>query len=346
MNQDQPAPTQSVRQIGRKNRLWLLILPPLLSLSLVSLVRPAGRSAVMVELAIICLCSLFCGFALAFKSFTTTRQRVWGGLCFTGSSLYLISCVVFLGCISFSDTREPATPAQIRRMERQQEIQRQEQLAARTVPAVDDPLDLSPFYNLPPPGLPSVRDTPFRFLKPGIHIWDGIRFDVRGMIDPGFRTFAELEAARRGASAPDNGWAAKTNRIPVWRKCSEIDFLHGAFGRAGETMDSVSRFVIHFANGISVTVPIVFGRDVADSQFDPFADGAVLPANAVTWETRLEKNAPPRPVFGFYIKRWNNPFPRETVAAIDFEPTQGTDGAYSGAFLVAITIRPPPGAYP
>jgi hypothetical protein len=57
--------------------------------------------------------------------------------------------------------------------------------------------------------------------------------------------------------------------------------------------------------------------------------------NSVVWEERISTNAPPQPVFGFYIKRWNNPLPDETVASIDFEPAQ----TYSGAFLVAITLR-------
>jgi hypothetical protein len=60
----------------------------------------------------------------------------------------------------------------------------------------------------------------------------------------------------------------------------------------------------------------------------------VIPANAVVWEQRIMKTGPPQPFFGFYIKRWNNPIPEEPVETIGFEPA-----AYSGAFLVAITIR-------
>lgn len=61
MNHNKPVPPETIRQIKRKNRLWLLVMPPLLALSLVSIVKQGGRSAFVVELAIICLCSFFAG---------------------------------------------------------------------------------------------------------------------------------------------------------------------------------------------------------------------------------------------------------------------------------------------
>lgn len=71
-----------------KNRLGLLILPPLLSLSLISIVKPSGSFAFVIELAIICLCSFICSFVLAVKSFKTIHQRVWSVFQNYGNSRY------------------------------------------------------------------------------------------------------------------------------------------------------------------------------------------------------------------------------------------------------------------
>jgi len=304
----------------------------MLSFALVSIVKPAGRFSFWIELAIICLCSFFCGFALAVKHFKTFKQQFWGGLFFAGSSLYLISCVVFLGCISFPS--RPMTPAQVEEMKRQQvasarqqEVQNKARVARQLVPRDADAdasmLDLSAFYDRLLPGQVSPTNTRIHYLNPGTHIWQGIKFDARGMIQP------------------DN-YLAETNRIPVGQKCSEIDFLHGMAWWMNST-NTVSRFVIHFANGINETVPIIFGKDLVSSHFlnnsrQHYPDLT----NSVVWEERISTNAPPQPYFGFYIKKWSNPFPDETVDTIDFEPAQD----YSDIFLVAITIRPPAGEKP
>jgi hypothetical protein len=257
---------------------------------------------------------------------------------FAVSSLFLIFSVVFTGCAPLQTHQ--LTTAQIVDGRWQLEIQKKALVAngviARDATADLSMLDLSPFYDIPLPGLPSERDTPFRFLKPGTYTWDGVKFDVRGMIDPGFDDWDEVEFDYRNGIVDRNWWwKTKTNNIPVGRKCAEIDFLHGAYGIAGAPSNTVSQFVIHFINGHNETVPIIFGGDVMDSEFhDNF-----VPTNAVVWEKRLVKNAPSQPVFGFYVKKWINPFPDEGIETIDFEPVQISYG-YSGAFLVAITIRP------
>jgi hypothetical protein len=338
MRPDEPLPPETIRRLKRKNRLWLLIVPPLLSLALVSIVKPAGRSAVMVELAIILLCSFLCGFALAVKSFKSARQRFWGGLVFSGGSLCLVSCVVFLGCMSIVGpvpAGRPMTPAQVEAMKqqqaaygRQQEVQNKARVAKQLVPRDADAdasmLDLTAFYNrlLPGQGVPTNAITQYQV--PGIHTWQGIKFDVRGLI-----------------MANWDGWV-ETNQISVGQKCSELDFLHGTDWWMSST-NTICRFVVHFANGTSAAIPIVFGKDVSSSHFSniPRKPNSAL-TNSVVWQERISTNAPPQPVYGFYIKKWSNPFPDEIVDSIDFEPSQ----SYSGAFLVAITIQPPAGEKP
>jgi hypothetical protein len=262
-----------------------------------------------------------------FQNFQTTNFR-W--VFFAGGSLYLISCVVFLGCLSLPYNPPHMTPAQIENMKRQQQAFRQQQedqnkervarqLLPRDAEADASMLDLSPFYNrlLLGQGIPTNAIT--QYPNPGTHTWQGIKFDVRGLVVPYWYGQGE------------------TNRIHVGQKCSELAFLIGAdWPRPINTTNS--QFVIHFANGIKETVPIIFGKDVAASHFSNNVSGLYqLPTNSVVWLKRIDPHTPvPTPVYGFYIKQWQNPFPDETVATIDFEPAQN----YSGAFLVAITLKP------
>jgi hypothetical protein len=226
------------------------------------------------------------------------------------------------------------TPAQLEAMKRQQvasarqqEIQNKARVARQLVPRDADAdastLDLSAFYDRLLPGQGSPTSTRIHYLNPGTHTWQGIKFDARGMIQPG-------------------NYLAETNRIPVGQKCAGIDFLHGMAWWMSST-NPASRFVVHFANGASTTIPIVFGKDVASSHLlnnsrQHYPDLT----NPVVWEERISTNAPTQPIFGFYIKRWSNPFPDVTVDTIDFELAQ----TYSDAFLVAITIRPTAGEKP
>ena len=302
--------------VQRNSRLWLLILPPLLSFALVSVVKPTGRFAFWMELAIFCFWSFSCGFALAIRHFKTFKGRVWGGIILSGGSLYLISCVVFLGCIPIPIVTHQS-PQQIAEQHRKFEEQMKAN-AAKKIPPRDagtdaSMLDLTMFYNslLPAQGLPETKF--FRALQPGVHVFHGIKFDARGMIRL--------------------SWVQQITNIPVSQKCSEIDFLHGAGGQNDSTIASL--FVVHFANGHIETVPIVFGQDVGASSIWRGSDetGVAL-TNSIVWEERISTNAP-QPDFRLFIKKWINPLPNETVQTIDFVAPQ----EMSSAFLVAITVQ-------
>ena len=201
-------------------------------------------------------------------------------------------------------------------------------------------IDLTAFYNRTLSGqvVPFPVSAANHYQNPGIHTWQEIQFDVRGLVLANWNSRTEI------------------NRIPIGQKSSELDFLLGTDNWSRPMTFTNCQLVIHFANGIKVTVPVVYGKDVAASHFSVtmaiyagriypdaghFAnhvDGLYqLPTNSVVWEEQIFPSMPvPKPAYGFYIKRWQNPFPDETVTAIDFEPVQN----YSGAFLVAITLQP------
>jgi hypothetical protein len=232
-----------------------------------------------------------------------------GGLFFSGGSLYLISCVVFLGCLPLPQRH--LSPAQIQANRHQQEVSRKAWVANQILPRDAEAdlsmLDLTPFYDGILPGATPEHNPSVRYQKPGTHTWDGIKFDVRGIVG--------------------TGWLMETGSIPVGRKCLEVNFLHGVYW--GVPSSPVCQFVIHFTNGHNEIIPIILGKDVFDSRFR----NNFVPTNAVIWEEKISTNAPSQPNFGFFIKKWNNPFPDETIATIDFVPEQNS-------FLVAITLKP------
>jgi hypothetical protein len=303
--------------IKGKNLLWLWFFPAALSWSFISAFKPAGRATFWIEVAVISTCSGACGFGLALKSFKTTRQQIFGGLFYTGSSLWLIFSVAFLGCLPIPIVTHQSSQQiaeQHRRLETDMKNNAAKKIPPRDAGADVSMLDLTPFYDslLPGQGFPETKF--FRALQPGTHVFDGIKFDARGMI----RLF-EVQQVKD---------------IPVGKKCSEIDFLHGSGNRNNSSIASL--FVVHFASGHVETVPIVFGQDVGPSYlWRGFEATGMTFTNSVVWEERLSTNAPPRPAFQLFIKKWPNPFPNETVEMIDLIAPQ----EMSSAFLVAITVR-------
>jgi hypothetical protein len=297
-----------------KNWLWLWILPTALSLLLLSLGSPTGGAAFWIDLGIIGSCSCLCSFALAFKSFSTFQERIWGGLFFMGGSLCVISSILFIGC--FGPSGPPA--ADMRKWRIQHKAWVAQQIVPRDAQADATMLDLTSFYDTLLPDQTYRLPSGFHALEPGTHTWEGIKFDVRGVVEP--------------QNQPDG----KLVGVPVGRKCSEIAFLHGGiYGH--EQTNIISRFVVRYANGHAETIPIVCGKDVSIRHFRRDALEINPPlTNSVVWEERMFSDGTPRPVLMFFIKKWNNPFPQETVATIDFVKTR----VFADPFVVAITVFP------
>ena len=303
-----------IKLIKGNNLLWLWILPAVLSWILVSALKPTGRATFEIEVAVIVACSFVCGFGLALRIFKTSKQRFLGGLYFTGSSLCLIFSVAFLGCLSIPQRQ--LTPAQMEQQRVQQEARVKVLVASRVTPrdasADSTMLDLSPFYDAP---LNFKNSANIRSITPGTHVWDGMKFDVRAKI--------QLTWNQQGLRG-----------IPVGQKCSDLYFLHGV--ERGMPSNTVSKFVIHLAGTNTETIPMVFGRDVASDFLGMKIKLGVTPTNLIVWQERILTNTPPQPWRGFFVSRWVNPFPDQPVQTIDFE--SGQNG--SGAFLVAITVKP------
>jgi hypothetical protein len=180
-------------------------------------------------------------------------------------------------------------------------------------------LDLTSLYDVLLPG--KLNKTWYygnRVLEPGTHTWDGIKFDARGIVRPN--------------SLP----GSKTAVIPVGQKCSGMAFLDGAYYFRGR--NPIGRFVVRFANGRAETIPLVYGKDVAELWFYATSPEHKLEmTNPVVWSETGFDDAAPKPYVVFYIKKWNNPLPEQTVESVVFESASGQEDP----FLVAITLIPP-----
>jgi hypothetical protein len=305
--------------IKGKNLLWLWLFPAALSWLLICCLKPTGRMTFGVEAVIISACCFAGGFALALKVFTVPKQRLLGGLFFTGSSLWLVFSVAFLGCLPMPQPYR--SPAQIQAQQAQQESRMKAwvagQIAPRDASADSTMLDLSPYYD----ALLGIQNSKnFHAVSPGTQVWNGVKFDVRAKVQL-------LWQDKEGVKG-----------IPVGQKCSALYFLHGV--ERGMPSDIVSKFVVHLTGTNIETIPMVFGRDVAGEYLGIRNRLGVMPTNMIVWEERISTNGPPQPFRAFYVSRWINPFPDQPVETIDFAPGQPGNNPYFSPFLVAITVKP------
>src|SRR6185369_16169003 len=189
--------------------LWLWIGPlPILWL-VIGRLHGNGRSGFWMDMIAAATCSLFFGGLLAYKIFPTFKKRLFGSFIFSTGTLYLLSCLLFTGCF-LPIPSTPPNPAKEEKMRQRYEARIKEWTVQHVVPrdasADSTMIDLTQYYDLLLPGQNGEDTSSQRFPRPGTHISNGIKFDVRGEI--------RLQ------------WQRKVSGIPVNRKCSEIDFLH------------------------------------------------------------------------------------------------------------------------
>jgi hypothetical protein len=139
----------------------------------------------------------------------------------------------------------------------------------------------------------------------------------------------------RGRWAP--GMPDSVTRISVSARASKLHFAHGVQQIAPSDTE-VAGYVVHYADGSSVRIPVVYGRDIANwwsfSKAPP-----ELPTDArIAWSGSNDagdRNPEMKVQVRLFAMTWINPHPDRLIASIDAISTS-TD---CDPFLVAITLE-------
>lgn len=157
-------------------------------------------------------------------------------------------------------------------------------------------------------------------LPAGLQVFDRIRFDARGIV----QLAREASAQAQGRQFPD-----QVQGIPLGQKARRLHFLHGTGWTVDEGVE-VGRYVIHYADGKTEVLPLLYGRDLRDWWVDglsrPPANAVVAWAGATPGGERV----------CIYHRVWENPFPDREIASLDFVSTR----TMCAPFLIAVTAEP------
>jgi hypothetical protein len=132
----------------------------------------------------------------------------------------------------------------------------------------------------------------------------------------------------------------KVAGIPVGQELARLYFLHGAHYRAARGTP-IGAYVVHYADGSAVAIPIRYGLDIGDWWAYPGMATAEAP---VAWTgtnpaaTRFGAAQGRRIGIQLFMQTWNNPHPDRTIESLDVvavPPSRSQD--VTAPFLVAVS---------
>jgi hypothetical protein len=141
----------------------------------------------------------------------------------------------------------------------------------------------------------------------------------------------------------------KVEGIKVGKSCAKIHILHaceygngsgaGQEGKDGDPLfvkdgTQIAEYKVHYADGSSASIPVVYGEDVRDWWFTPTSKGVSRGKVAWTGDNDYAKELNSR--LRVYLTSWDNPHPAKTITSIDFARTGDSPAA---PFCVAITLE-------
>jgi hypothetical protein len=157
-------------------------------------------------------------------------------------------------------------------------------------------------------------------LKPGEHTLEGIKFKIGKKI------------ICLGSMQQPQG-ADKVEGIKVDQAFDKLHILH-ACGWSTEDGTVIGEYTVTWDDDTSVTIPIRYGKDVADWWYD---DNSPEPSEAkVAWKGAYEASRKAGKKTRLYLMTWENPKPDKKVARIDFSTNKQTQAA---PFCVALTVE-------
>jgi hypothetical protein len=164
----------------------------------------------------------------------------------------------------------------------------------------------------------------FLNLPKGTFKLDGVNpsFDIRGRI--------QVKGKRLRLPFP-----ARVDGIKVKQQCRRVHFICGTVYNAAAGTE-IGRFDVHYADGQSNRIQIIYGRDVQDWLFDPQQPQAK--AGQVAWQgatSTTQASQHKGKHIRLYHLQWENPSPEARIASLDFVSAL-TDAA---PFVIAITLE-------
>lgn len=160
-------------------------------------------------------------------------------------------------------------------------------------------------------------------LPTGLQEFAGVLFDVRGIMQLRGKSLA---------TAPE--FPSRISGILIARSCQKLHFLMAA-GRAfvGDRGQTVGQYVMHYANGGGMSVPLRVGEEIGDWWDTP---GTTCGADRaeIVWTGSNEAAGKKVSTVRLYKWTWNNPYPDEELRSLDLSAT-----AEFAPFLIAITAE-------
>ncbi|MGV3531807.1 MAG: tetratricopeptide repeat protein, partial [Chthoniobacteraceae bacterium] len=192
-------------------------------------------------------------------------------------------------------------------------------LPARRPEATPQQLDLSPFYNsrLDEDRMPHDRENTLTELQPGLHLFAGTSFDVRGLVQFGNDgVLSHFPRAMKG--------------VPIGARCRQLHLLQAAAFVTEPSQTPLAEMIVHYEDGQREVVPQVNGRDIAD-WWTPEPEPPLVAA----WRGSSPFSRAKGGTLCLFKATWNNPRPDVVIRSVDYVSVAKS----AAPIVVAITVE-------
>lgn len=199
-------------------------------------------------------------------------------------------------------------------------------IAARDSQASANLIDLTPYYNASPNDCwhgGGTANNDLASLPQGLREFAGVKFDVRGIVQLSGQSAVDQLSVRFPNEVKD---------IKIDRLCGQLHFLHAA-GWVSSDGTKVGFFRVHYQDGNTEEIPIVYGAHVRDWWTAP--DAKPVTASEVAWKGSNRASTASRVSLQLYKTTWKNSRPDVAIAKLDYVSTMSP----SAPFLIGLTAE-------
>ena len=194
-------------------------------------------------------------------------------------------------------------------------------------------LDLQAHANLKlEQGTSLLPDNNLAELPRGDQVFAGVQFHVGDRY---------IQLGSKSHKAP-----TEVKGIPVDQNAEALLFFHGTRNGADEKNhvedgDGVGDYRVHYEDGTTETIPIIYGEDVRD--WWSWGGKPNVSRGAIGWTGQSKMSREYKQDIHLYVMSWKNPHPEKKVTTLDYLSTATGPAA---PFCVAITVTPRPADAP